>query len=192
MINPKQITDFNRSKRELEMFWIFCLMVAGKNSDNTAKVVARLFQDKEEPFIYLQEQEFALRNTLVANRTGQYYRYERAIKESIHLNLFEAGIDELEAVYGIGPKTSRFFLLHSREGAEHVVLDTHVLKWLKMQGMDVPVATPTDKKKYRQIEAVALGLIKAAFPGLTMAQADLLIWSSVSGRLEEEIDPIFP
>ena len=70
MINPKQITDFNRSKRELEMFWIFSIMVAGKNSDNTAKVVARLFKDKEEPFIYLQENENALHNTLVANRTG--------------------------------------------------------------------------------------------------------------------------
>lgn len=184
-INPKKITDFNRTDAQLELFWIFSIMVAGKNSDQTAKVISRLFRGREQaPFQYLRENENALRNTLVANRTGQYTRYERAIKESLNLNLRTASIEELESVFGVGPKTSRFFLLHTR-GGEYVVLDTHILKWLKAQGMMVPDSTPTDKRKYAMFEKMALFVIKGAFPGLSLADADLLIWSSISGRLEE-------
>lgn len=183
MIDPTKITDYARGRVALETFWMFCILVAGKNSDNTAKVVARLFKG-QSPFDMIRENQHCLRNTLVANKTGQYHRYERAMIESLGLNLSLASVEELEAVYGVGPKTSRFFLLHSREGAEHVVLDTHVLKWLKSQGMEVGVSTPTCKKKYREIERVAIPIIKAAFPGLSLAKADLLIWSKVSGRLK--------
>ena len=33
MINPSQITDFNRSTEQLQEFLLFCLFVAGKNKD---------------------------------------------------------------------------------------------------------------------------------------------------------------
>ena len=32
-IDPKNITNFNRDTDQLESFWLFCMFVAGKNSD---------------------------------------------------------------------------------------------------------------------------------------------------------------
>jgi thermostable 8-oxoguanine DNA glycosylase len=189
MINPTSITDYNRTEKELQTFWIFCICVAGKNSDQTAckvgQMLKRCLLTHETPFAWLKENEHAIHNVLVANRIGQYIRVERAIKESLHLNLATATLEELEAVYGVGPKSARFFLLHTRPNQECAVLDTHILTWLRglMPSQTVPKATPPAGEKYRHLERLFLSLAKGLYPGLSIAEIDLLIWSTQSGRL---------
>jgi thermostable 8-oxoguanine DNA glycosylase len=97
------------------------------------------------------------------------------------LELAMAGLDlracqpsELEAIYGIGKKTSRFFIMYTRPTAsEAAVLDTHVLKWLHLQGHDVPSATPKGKR-YNEIEGIFLE--EARQRGLTALELDRQIW----------------
>lgn len=185
-IDPVKITDFNRSDRELELFWLFCICVAGKNADQTAAKVAALASSVPQDvslFRWLAT-EPDLHNLLVANRIGQYGRIKLAIEQSAALDLRTAHVFDLQAVHGIGPKTARFFLLHSRPGVEVAVLDTHVLRWMRerFDVPDVPKATPSGAK-YLSLERVALNLIGAEYPGLTVAEADLLIWATMSGRL---------
>lgn len=187
MITPTKITDFNRSDRDLQLFWLFCIVVAGKNSDFAASKIAGLFKNltpDETPFAYLKANQHAIHNLLVANKVGQYGRIERAFSQSLDLNLRTATLEQLLEVFGVGSKTARFFLLHSRQDCSHVVLDTHVLAYLRDRWkMDVPAATPP-AKEYERIEAIAANLIRADYPGLSMAEADLLIWTKQSGRLE--------
>ena len=164
-------------------------MVAGKNSDQTATklgtMLSRCVRDDELPFDWLRANEHSVHNVLVANRIGQYTRIERAIRESVNLDLRNASIKELESVYGVGPKTARFFVLHTRKNIRCAVLDTHILKWLKgkMPNISIPSSTPSGEK-YDSLERMFLVFANAEFPGLSVAEIDLLIWSKQSGRME--------
>lgn len=187
MIDPTSITHFNRTDSELQLFWIFCILVAGKNSDVASKKVASLFNKLQDqtPFEYLEENRNSLHNLLVAHRVGQYTRIENAISQSLRVDLRTATLEDLMAIKGVGPKTARFFLLHSRGDCEHVILDTHILRYLRERwNMDVPISTPPPVE-YNRIEKIAGNLIKTDYPHLSMAEADLLIWAQQSGRLNE-------
>ena len=48
-INPKKITDFNRTKADLELFAVFDVCVAGKGSQQTADKVNDHFRDVQTP-----------------------------------------------------------------------------------------------------------------------------------------------
>jgi len=199
-ILPTSITNYGRTESELQVFWVFCILVAGKNSDTTARVVSRFFNQKAEeqsPFDYLLQMNNAgdLHSTLVANRVGQYHRITKALQETVNfhgsgrpVNLQTCTVDNLQSIHGVGPKTARFFLLHTRPDCECAVLDTHVLSYLrdKNLGNDIPTSTPTSMKAYRDLERAFLAMIQLDFPQLTVAEADLLIWSSYSGRLETD------
>lgn len=184
MINPTQITDFNRSRAQLQAFWIFCIVVAGKNSDYAASVVAKLLnKGKDDPFGYFRSLgEHGVRNALVAAKAGQYDRISRAIKESLDLNLETCTFDELMAVFGVGPKTAQFFLVHSRPNYEGVVLDTHILRYLRDKNFDAPESTPQKMEKYNELSKAFLYISAIDYPNLSAAQRDLLIWRKYSGR----------
>jgi len=83
-------------------------------------------------------------------------------------------IDELESIFGIGRKTSRCFVMHSRRNAQCAGLDTHILKFLRSKGHDVPKSTPGSKKKYLEIENLFLKYAKKS--NKTIAKFDLDIW----------------
>lgn len=83
-------------------------------------------------------------------------------------------LEDLEAIPGIGPKTARCFLIHSRPDQQYAGLDTHVLKFLRDKGHEVPASTPTGKK-YKELEKVFLQY--AAESGMTVADFDLAIWN---------------
>lgn len=185
MQTPLEVTNYNRTKAELERFWLFCIFVAGKNSDTQLKKLNLFLRDKPEnetPFQFIRNNINDLRNMLVAAKVGQYSRLVTAISQSIALNLETCSVQDLCEIYGVGSKTARFFILHTRKDADCVVLDTHVLKWLGTKGVKVPQSTPPPDK-YGELEVLAKTFIKRDFCDLSMAQADLLIWGKVSGRI---------
>lgn len=189
IVDPKNITQYNRTDKELEIFWLFCILVAGKNSDTTSKVLTNLLTNLAEdqtPFEYIKELgEEGLYDLLVRNRVGQYNRISKAIWQSLNLDLRNCTRQDLMNIHGVSHKTSRFFLLHSREFCDEIVLDTHILKWMrdKCYVMGVPHNTPQNKEKYEYLAKLCRELMESHYPGLSLAQIDLLIWTTMSGRL---------
>lgn len=189
LITPKDITNFSRSQAELEAFFLFGLFCAGKNSDYAAKCLSRLLTGKEgdSPFAILKSLgETGIHNALVASRIGQYNRLTKAILDSVNLDLKTCTLNDLLSVHGVGQKTARFFLLHTRANSPYAVLDTHILKFLRDNQVDAPQNTPTSVKIYKALEAQFLFLIKAQFPFMSIAQVDLTLWMKYSGRLDDD------
>ena len=84
-------------------------------------------------------------------------------------------VDELVRVKGIGPKTARFFVMHSRRDQKVATLDVHILKWLREQGVErVPSQTPQNEVAYKRLEEKFLKLAKGL--GKDPAELDLEIW----------------
>lgn len=180
-IVPTSITNFNRNTRELQAFWLFCICVAGRNSKMVATKINQLMGDVPNnmfPFDWLRVQD--IRSVLEKHKMGQYGRITKAIQQSLDLDLATVDFMDLEKIHGVGPKTSRFFLLHSRPNVEVAVLDTHILKWMQANfpAHSVPATTP--QKDYRTWENMFLIRAKDMFPGLSIAEIDLTIWKSFS------------
>jgi thermostable 8-oxoguanine DNA glycosylase len=190
MIDPTKITNYNRTEAELEEFLLFCIMVAGKNAKQTAKKLDEfLFGTLGiiSPFNWVLSmvdigkvsKNFPLECAMKRHKLGQYKRLEKAFTGILQFKnrLKEVSVEELESISGIGSKTSRFFVLHSRPNQQLAVLDTHILKWMYSQGYDVPKSTPP-KGRYALIEKQFLTECDKA--GKTPAELDLEIWKSYS------------
>jgi thermostable 8-oxoguanine DNA glycosylase len=200
MIDPRDVTRYDRSTDELWEFWLFSLMVAGKNARVIAEACERFVQaartvhgqlvpvpgaDLRTVLRDLHQQPGRIRSLLEAARTGKYVLLTRALFESRDLDLRTCTVPDLEQVYGVGPKTARFFLLHTRPDQRLAVLDTHILAHLRTVGLrGVPYVTPAHPTTYRLWELVVLGL--AGDAGLTPAAFDLWVWNqrSKNGRKE--------
>ena len=103
------------------------------------------------------------RRELKRLRFGQYTKLVRAFTEVIaaNLNLDRCKTLDLERIYGIGPKTSRFFIMRTRPTAKVAALDTHVLRWLRDIGHDnIPKSTPQSTMAYYRIETIFLAEAK--------------------------------
>tara|TARA_Y100000034_G_scaffold78539_2_gene94403 strand:+ start:1480 stop:2115 length:636 start_codon:yes stop_codon:yes gene_type:complete len=95
--------------------------------------------------------------------------------ESYHLDLKTCTVERLEQFKGIGPKTARCFLIHSRPNQRLAGLDTHILKFLTDSGIkDVPKTTPTGRR-YKELEQSFIELADKA--GKPIAEFDLEIWN---------------
>jgi len=193
MITPTNITNYNRTQAELEEFLMFAILVAGKTAKTQADKLHQFLWTSRvigvSPFKWLRflvnyNDSMVESGTLVGRlkhyKLGQYNRIEKAFRGILK---FEGRLDtvsgqELESVEGIGPKTSRFFILHSRPNIKVAVLDTHILKFLASKGYKVPKATPSNKKKYRKIELDFLTECEKA--GKNPADMDLEIWKTYS------------
>jgi len=191
-MTPLTVTKFDRTEEELQYFWIYCIIVAGKNSDWASRTTGKLFRRKPQgmlPFEFLRNEGHGLHNTLIANRVGQYKRITEAIQQSYDIDLATCTIEDLEKIYGVGPKTARFFILHSRRDSECAVLDTHILRYLrdKKLSIKIPKVTPQNRSTYEQLSDLVISFIKMDFPNLSLAEADLLIWSNYSGRFNNDI-----
>ena len=187
-IIPTSITKFDRNERELQVFALFCIFVAGKNSDFAAnKVEAVLAQFPKDclPFNgFCASKDIG--NVLIKAKTGQYTRLSKAVREIIALHddvgLANATLEQLMGVNGIGPKTAAFFIMHSRKGERHAVLDTHILKWIRGNGFpSAPKSTPS-VNQYGKWENIFFDLVGKHFPSLTLAEVDLKFWTEMSGR----------
>jgi len=190
IIDPKNITDYSRTENELQTFWLFCILVAGKNSDTTSRALTKIVGDLspwDNPFDGIRRIGFeGLQDILRKYKTGQYDRIARAIWQSLDIDLKTCSVEDLTRVHGVGPKTARFFLLHSREFCDEIVLDTHILRWMreKCNLENIPDNTPQNSNRYNELSAICKGLMEKNYPGLSLAKIDLLIWTEMSGRLD--------
>jgi thermostable 8-oxoguanine DNA glycosylase len=187
MIDPSKITNYKMNDYELQEMAIFWVCVAGKTAMTIARCLDNLLEELDakdkSPFDVIADiptEKLAIK--LKDNGIGCYTLKARAIKElaTSNLNLRECSIDDLETIYGIGMKTSRCFVIHSRADAQCAGLDVHVLKFLKEKGHDVPKGTPGSKKKYIELEQIFLEYARKA--GKTIAEFDLQIWNKYSRK----------
>lgn len=177
MIDPTKITNFKRSRKELQEFLLFCIVAAGKNSFVQAKKLEE-YLCGDMPFVrIIIDNKFGCLEWRLRNcGMGQYSRICRAFTElaESNLDLASCTVADLEAIHGIGPKTARFFILHTRPNQQIAVLDTHILKHMAAQGISVPKVTPSGKK-YLELEQKFLSLVP---PHMTVAEYDLNLWNS--------------
>lgn len=177
LIDPKAITNFSRTQEELELFALFCCVVAGKNSKIQARKLDE-FLHGSSPFMFVRAliNMDCLRVHMEHVKLGQYNRLEQVFIKLVQTPIRWASLEELEAIMGL--KTSRFFLVHSRPNVRAAILDTHILKWMGEQGYDVPKATPTNKKAYQCLEAKFL--YECDKRGVSVAEMDLKVWTERS------------
>ncbi len=197
MINPYDITNYSRSEAELQELLMFCILVAGK----TAYIQAQKLEDflntsrahcgldeNATPFQILKalQDDSILNSMIVEAKLGQYNKIYKAFTYLINnkINLFECGPIELEKIPGVGMKTSRFFILHSREVQTLAVLDVHILKFLGSLGHKVPKTTP-NKKQYYYLEQKFLDYCRDVEKH--PAKVDLEIWKFYAKK-EKEVD----
>lgn len=207
MIDPFKITNYQRTRAELEEFLLFCIVAAGKNAVQQARKLDDLLQphlvdmervfnsilDDEPPrpleVIDFLAQSDRLFKELQRVRLGQYRRVFTAflgvmqLSEYAKQDLATVPIARLELIGGIGPKTARFFALHTREGARHAVLDTHVLRWLRQHGYNAPKTTPPAGLRYDNLEAAFL--TECDQRGVNPADLDLAIWTEFTKNKQE-------
>lgn len=197
MINPQKITNFNRTEVELEEFLLFTVMVHGKKAEVQAKKL-HLFLEylshatgERSPLGMVNiasnweleddENETLLVKALKKFGLGQYDRLCQAIDDMIRLpDLRTISAEELENCFAIGPKTARFFIVHSRPNSWHAILDTHILKWLRLQGVNAPKNTPQGKH-YAEYEKIFLQFVRHS--GQSVAEFDLNIWKELSNGI---------
>ena len=118
-------------------------------------------------------------------RVGNYTKNTLALWAVAHdvIDLSRATPERLERYKGIGPKTSRFFILWTRPWERYAALDIHILRWLNSQGIRAPKTTPKGKRYY-ELEQEFLRLADEA--GLTPRELDYKIWCEYAGRTQED------
>ena len=196
-LNVQEITRFDRTPHELEAFFLLAVLVAGKNAkvqqEKTKAFLAHLVGTPLGPLDYLRqlcdgEWDRNTPPTLVAamkqHKLGQYNRLARCFRQlawdTQNVALVNMKVANLESLFGVGPKTARFFLLHSRPGLRLAVLDTHILAWMRevKKCKSVPKVTPGNRAKYTFWENRFLYYCDRE--GKSPAEMDLAIWNERS------------
>lgn len=180
--------------RNREAFLLFCIAVAGKNGRQTQARIERFLascvrDDGEEdysPFLYIRNliNGKNLLEELKRHRFGQYTKLVRAFTEvaTADLDLDRCRTRDLEKIHGIGPKTSRYFIMRTRPAAKVAALDTHILRWLREECgyTDVPKSTPQSTMAYYRVETLFLNEAKKR--RMRPSRLDAEIWERYSRR----------
>jgi len=200
MVNPYNITNFNRSKSELEEFLLFCIVVAGKTAyiqanklqEFLSSVTERLSMPQDSsPFQVLKkaDEHGILLEEIQKAKLGQYKKIHAAFEylTNFHIDLSMTWPYFLEKIPGVGKKTSRFFLLHSDTNWKNriAILDTHILKFIK-ENIDnrAPKSTPTIKVTYKYWEDLFLYWCECN--NKNVADFDLEVWKSYAKKDKNE------
>lgn len=183
LIDPSNVINYNRTDTELQLWWLFGIVVAGKTATTQARLLNNFLntlQDGNTPFerIASAERSQTLFQAIKDSRLGQYNRIYKAFVQSLSMDLRSCSVAELETIHGIGPKTARMFVMMSRPNMRHAALDTHVLKYLASKGHEVPKATPPAGPTYQKWENKFLEY--ADDSGMSVSEFDLMIWKSYS------------
>jgi len=193
MIDPENITNYKQSYAELEEFILFWVCAAGKNGRTAARCLDKFLKNIgyhelpfDSPFDVIEDQAYDdLPNIMKDAGIGCFNQKARTFAELIEsgIDLKKCSVDDLEAIHGIGMKTARCFLIHSRRDVRLAGIDTHMLKHLKAVGVpNVPSSTPSNKKEYVRLENEFLKLADEA--GKAPAVFDLEIWNKYSIKSE--------
>ena len=196
MIDPTKITNFKASKNKLEELVIFWVLVAGKNAMTTSRGLESFLQGVRDwmcrrvSIQSVPRSPFALLRRMDSFHTDQQWMADRLKEAGIGcfnqkagflfdliysgIDLKKCSVEDLERIKGIGPKTARCFLIHSRPNQNYAGIDTHILKFMDAQGFDVPKTTPSGKR-YREIEREFVKLAEKA--NKSVAEYDLEIWN---------------
>jgi hypothetical protein len=193
MIDPSNVTNASRSAEELEEFLLFCVVVAGKNADQQAAKLER-FLGGRRPFAFIRssDREGLLDSRLRDARLGKYALLGRSFRALARsgADLRTCAWQDLTGFPGIGLKTAKFFVLHSRAGQMHGVLDTHVLSWMRerwgrpgRRSLAVPRHSPQDPLAYGFWETVYFGMVAERHRGdrVDWARFDLDLWKERRG-----------
>jgi len=191
-IDPYNITNFDRTEEELQLFLLFCIVVAGKTAYIQADKLEQFLCSVNDrlmmplcvsPFqtIKSADQHGILMEEIQKAKLGQYKKIHSAFKyiSERAYNLKRMTPDELELIPGVGMKSSRFFLLHSDVNYQNniAILDTHILKFIKENIDDrAPKSTPTIRVTYKYWEDVFLHWCE--LNNKNVADFDLEVWKS--------------
>lgn len=191
-IDPYNITNFNRTEEELQLFLLFCIVVAGKTAYIQAEKLEQflgsvnerlMMPENVKPFQTLisADHHGILMQEIQEAKLGQYKKIYSAFKyiSENKLDLTRMTPELLELIPGVGMKSSRFFLLHSDINWQKyiAILDTHILKFIK-ENIDnrAPKSTPTIKVTYKYWEDVFLHWCEQN--NKNVADFDLEVWKS--------------
>lgn len=187
MIDPTCITNYNLTNDQLEEHILFWVCAAGKNGVVAAKCLDAFLQSlkfgKLSPFELIKKYDL---NRIVGAMKhcgiGCYNVKEETFTQLANsgLSLKTCSVDDLENIKGIGCKTSRCFLIHSRPNQRLAGLDRHALHYLSDLGYKVPKHTPSNKKQYKQIEQWFIQ--EADKQGLDIAVLDLKVWNEYRNK----------
>ena len=190
MIDPTNITNYKLTDSELEEHIFFWVLAAGKNGREAARrlevLLSGLTYNNRSPFttikdVYETNEPLPLSDVMKNFGIGCYNLksktlYDLSVSE---LNLRTCLPEDLEKIKGIGMKTARCFIIHSRPDARYAGLDTHMLKHLREKGVsNVPKSTPSSMKEYLRLEKEFLKLSDAA--EMSPSSYDLMVWNQYS------------
>lgn len=185
MIDPFNITNFNRTHAELEELLLFCIAAANKPAKTTATKVDWFLRQQHcerrrgSPFKKVRSLIRAglLEKQLKWARLSPYTKNRVACYNLSELPWYldEVTLDQLLTIHGIGEKTARMYLLYTRPNQSLAVLDVHVLRWMGARGHVIPKWHPTGNV-YRKLEVSFLNECLAA--GKTPVEMDREIWTS--------------
>lgn len=144
--NPGKTTD------SLQKFLLFCLFTQRMNAEDASQRLDKFLSWSCEgsrlafriPMTPFQKVRYLIRTcnltrALLECELGPLGRFEQALPYVCELAVYTATLRDLERIPGIGPKTSRMFLMFGRgEKHDHVILDQHILDWLARRGYRVP------------------------------------------------------
>jgi thermostable 8-oxoguanine DNA glycosylase len=181
MVDPSNITNFTRDEASLQEVLLFWICAANKSALSACRGLERLLRclDPERirtPFAALKEAEpESLPLLMKKSGIGQYNQKARSFLALVHsgIDLSTCTIDDLEAIPGIGMKTSRCFLLHTRKNARVAGLDRHIRSFLRRMGHPVPEGT-LNSKQYLAFEKIFLE--EADRRKMSPAELDLEVW----------------
>jgi len=180
-IDPDNVTCFNLDKEGLELQILFWIFAAGKNGHTAARCLNNILSEHSKltglisPLLILKRID-NLGSELKKFGVGCYNNKSKAILDLIskNLDLSTCSIEDLENVWGLGPKSVRCFMIHTRKNQNIAGLDRHVLRYLGELGYKVPKSTP-NKKQYLEIEKIFIDLAKSM--GKSISELDLEIWT---------------
>jgi endonuclease III len=196
MVDPENITKYDLTDWQLEEHALFWICAAGKNGRTASRCLNNLlhglaghFNKRLSPFTLIKKaaKEVDLPQWLKDHGIGCYTSKAKSFTQLVNsgLDLRKCSADDLETIHGIGMKTSRCFILHSRYGARYAGLDTHILKYLRLAGVkDVPKSTPPSKKQYLRLEKEFLKI--ADLNEMTPADFDLAVWNQYSVKSKQK------
>ena len=188
MINPTEVTNYNRTQYELEEFILFCINVAGKKSAIEAPKLevfierAKDITKETSPFNCIRKLiKLGRLNEIMhwAKLSPYAQRYNSYVAVAKIKDLQTVTLNRLLQVPGIGLKTARFFLSHSREDFDEPMLDTHILRFLRDQGYsDAPKSTPSNENTYHYFANIFKNIARQL--GKSVTNLDLEIWKQYS------------